>query len=80
MYMDNVKFKKGDRVRVIEHVSNSECIPLGSVGTVAEEDEMPWVVMDDKNLNTEDVQHLGIKAYVFIQDELELLESEVSNG
>jgi hypothetical protein len=78
----NVKFKftKGDRVRVIEHELNDEEIPVGSTGTVAENDSMPWVVMDNEALNIEIFLSAGGVGYPFHQDELELIESEATNA
>jgi len=74
------KFTKGDRVRVIRHESNDELIPVGSTGTVFENDAMPWVVMDDPTLNIEKIFDSLESGYVFYQEELELLESEATHA
>lgn len=58
----NIKFKIGDRVvYAYPHNGNEdELIPLGSRGTIVEEDDCPFVKWDETHIN-----------HCFIQTELE---------
>ena len=79
--MEEIKFKKGDRVRVIKHSYNVEEVPVGSIGTVLDDSSMPYVEMDDETLRSDDPDSGYIdQSWVFFQEELELLESEASNA
>lgn len=74
--MEFIKFKIGDRVRVIRTRGPQEA-KAGQIGTVRENSRSPWVHFDEPTGYKEGVPRLGIPdgyADVVVQDNLELVE------